>query len=265
MSAITMPLYFGAAALYLLTLLDDRRRAHRAASVLAAVGVGVQSIAIVCRGIEMHRVPFANLLESLPLIAWALMLLYLLIDHRQKAISLGLFASILAFSAVGAAWMYSSRSSPVAFHSRWNVIHVASCLIAYASFILAFGAALGYTLQAQFLRMKRVSVLHQYLPSLDVADQLAYRMVAIGFPMLTLGVITGAIWAQSAWGSYWSWDPKETWAFATWLVYAAYLHVRIVSGRRGKWPNRLLVAGLCCVIVTFAVVNYLPTGLHRYN
>lgn len=268
MLAVAMPLYLGAAVFYLWAILGSRRAAQREAYVLAIAGVGTQSVGIVYRSIEMQRPPFADLCESLPFIAWALMLLYLLVERRQKATALGVFSSLLALIAVGVALVYADRSvlrPSVAFNSRWNVVHVASCLIAYASFVLACGAAAVYALQARMLRAKHISVLQQHLPSLDTADQLAYRMVMIGFPMLTLGVITGAIWAQSAWGSYWSWDPKETWALVTWLVYAAYLHMRIVSGRRGKWPNRLLVVGLCCVIVSAVIVNYLPAGLHQYN
>ena len=98
-----------------------------------------------------------------------------------------------------------------------------------------------------------------------LADRLAYKLVSIGFPMLTIGIITGSLWAQSAWSSYWNWDPKETWSLITWLVYAAYLHVRLISRRRGKWSNRLLVIGFLCVLMTFVGVNLLDFGLHRYN
>jgi cytochrome c-type biogenesis protein CcsB len=152
-----------------------------------------------------------------------------------------------------------------ALRSHWSSIHVTSSLIGYASFALAFGATIGYMLQERMLKSKRINCLQKHLPPLDVMDHLAYRMVAIGFPMLTLGIVTGALWAQSAWNSFWSWDPKETWSLITWLVYAAYLHVRVVAGWRGSLAKRLLIVGFICVLITFFGVNFLSHGLHRYN
>jgi len=144
-------------------------------------------------------------------------------------------------------------------------VHIVSSLAAYASFVLAFGAAMGYMLQERLLKAKRITGLQRHLPSLDSLDVLAYRMVALGFPLLTLGIITGAIWAQTAQGAYWSWDPKETWSLVTWLVYAAYLHVRIVQGWRGKWSNRLLVIGFAAVLITYFGVTYFMTGYHSHG
>ena len=122
-----------------------------------------------------------------------------------------------------------------------------------------------YSIQERMLKEKRISVIRRRLPSLDAADRFAYKMVSLGFPMLTVGIITGSLWAQTAWSSYWNWDPKETWSLITWLIYAAYLHVRIISHRRGKWANRLLVIGFLCVLMTFIGVNLVDSGLHTYR
>jgi len=150
---------------------------------------------------------------------------------------------------------------PLANH--WAIVHIAGCFIALAGFVAASVAAAIYTLQARMLKAKRITVLQQLLPALDRADRLAYRMVAFGFLMLTLGIVTGVLWSQSTQGIWWNWDPKETWSLITWLVYAAYLHVRVVNGWRGKWTNWLLLAGFACVLVMVLGVSFLSGSWHR--
>ena len=264
--AITLIAYCGASIMYLWAL-TDRRATARLATILALVGLGAQGIGIILRGIAVGRAPLTNLYESLTFVAWALVAIYLILERKQKIIALGAFVSLVALIITACTMILPREINPAltpALHSRWSVVHVTSSLVAYASFILAFAATLGYIVQERLLKSKRINALQQQLPSLDAVDHLAYKMVALGFPMLTLGVVTGAMWAQSAWGSYWSWDPKETWSLVTWLVYAAYLHMRIVRGWRGKWANRLLLIGFAAVLVTFFGVNFIPHGLHRY-
>lgn len=139
----------------------------------------------------------------------------------------------------------------------WRVIHIVSCLAASAGFAAAFAACVSYKLQERMLKTKQTSVLQHILPSLDYADRLAYKMVAFGFLMLAVGIVTGAVWSGTVRGTFWRWDPKETWSLITWLIYAAYLHIRVVSGWRGKWGNWLLTAGFACVLVTVFGVNCL--------
>ena len=251
--------------MYIWALAGERRFASRIAHISSIAGISVQGIGMIIQVVTTNRMPFDSLSRSLVFVAWSLMLTYVIMARKYRITGLGWFASIIALIAVAGAWMVpgnTGSSIPAALQSRWSAIHIASCLIAYSCLVLAFGAALTYVFQEQMLKTKRINVLQRHMPSLDAADRISYRMVALGFPMLTLGVITGSLWAQSAWGSYWNWDPKETWSFATWLIYAAYLHVRLISGRRGKWPNRLLVAGFCCIIITFVGVNFMSKGLH---
>ena len=156
-----------------------------------------------------------------------------------------------------------SASLSPALRSNWRYLHILCALTSYASFVLSFAAAIGYLVQEAMLKAKRFTLI-QHLPSLDDADRLAYRMVAFGFLLLTCGIVTGSIWAQSAWGSYWSWDRKEIWSLFTWLVYAVYLHVRILQRWHGKWATRLLIFGFCCIIMTYLGVTYWGGSLHRY-
>lgn len=145
-----------------------------------------------------------------------------------------------------------------------SVIHIVGCLIAFLGFAASFVASAGYILQEHMLKAKKVNRLQRFLPALDRADRVAYRMVALGFLMLTLGIITGVLWHQVSRGIWWSWDPKETWSLITWLVYAAYLHVRVVSGWRGRWTNWLLLAGFACMLVTVLGVSFFANSWHKF-
>lgn len=265
---ISLGAYTAGLVIYLWALTTDTDSVRRMASVLVWLGLLAHTGAIVARGAALQRVPFVNLFESLMFVVWAMMAIYLLMERRYRITGLGAFACFVASVTIVCGSFLPkdvSRSLVPALRSHWSTVHIASSLIGYAGFTLSFGAVLGYALQKHLLKTKRVTALQRRLPSLDTMDHLAYRMVALGFPMFTLGIITGALWAQPAWGSYWSWDPKETWALITWLVYAAYLHVRIVQGRRGKWANRLLTVGFVCVLIAFLGVNFLPDGLHKYS
>ena len=265
---IALLLYAFACVFYLWSILGGTYRLKRLASASAALGLLVHSAIIVDVCLQLHRVALTNLFESLLFLAWALVAIYLLMERRYRITALGAYATLAALCVIVVASALPRGIDPTllpALRSHWSVIHITSCLLGYASLTLAFGAAIVYAIQERMLKTKRITVLQERLPSLDVADHLAYKMVSLGFPMLTLGIVTGALWAQSAWNSYWSWDPKETWSLITWLVYAAYLHVRIVSRWRGKWANRLLIAGFVCMIVTYFGVNLLGHGLHNYN
>lgn len=265
---ITLTLYCAGTVLYLWNVVSKSGGMGRAASATVFAGLIVQTVGIAARGFEQHRMPVMNLFESLNFVAWALIAIYLLMERRYRITALGAFVGLLAFLTIFCGSVVPkdvSASLLPALKSRWSTVHVVTSLISWASFALAFGAAIGYMLQERLLKAKRITAIQRHLPSLDAMDHIAYKMVALGFPMLTLGVITGSLWAQTAWGKYWQWDSKETWSLITWLVYAAYLHVRIVRGWRGKWSNRLLVVGFACVLVTYLGVNFLPYGLHRYN
>lgn len=264
----TLAFYCAASVLYMWSLVGKSGFINRAAPAAALVGLTAHTAGITVTGIALGRAPFTNLFGSLMFLAWAMVGIYLLMARRYRIRALGAFVTLIgACTIVFAAALPKGVNTALlpALGSHWSFVHITSSLLSYASFLLAFGAAVGYILQERMLKAKRITMLQRHLPSLDVMDHLAYKMVSVGFPMLTLGIVTGAMWAQSAWNSYWNWDPKETWALITWLVYAAYLHVRIVHGWRGKWANRLLIAGFVCMLVTFLGVNLLGRGLHRYN
>ena len=264
--------YFGAFMLYLLMMVFGRDILGRVATYVSVAGFVAHTIAITIRWVESYRLgighaPFSNLYESLIFFAWTIMLLYLIVEWRTKNRTSGAFVTPLAFLAMAYASFSPNINSGIqplipALKSNWLISHVITCFFGYAAFGLSFGLSIMYLLK-RLDREGRGNIFLRLIPRTDILDELNYQMVVIGFLMLTLGIITGSVWAHSAWGSYWSWDPKETWSLITWLVYASVLHSRMVRGWKGKRIAILCFVGFSCVLFTYFGVNYLA-GLHSY-
>lgn len=265
-------IYFGSFLLYLLAMVMGNERLGRAAGPLALAGIIGHTSGIIYRWAESYSLgighaPFSNLFESLIFFAWTIVFIYLLMERRTKNRSLGVFATLLAFLAMAYASYSPSISSHIqplvpALKSNWLIAHVVTCFFGYAAFAVAFGLSLAYLLKGMERPERRISFL-DLVPETATLDEMNYQMVATGFVLLTIGIVTGSIWAHSAWGRYWGWDPKETWSLITWLVYAALLHSHAVKGWRGKRLAVLSILGFSCVLFTYLGVNYLA-GLHSY-
>jgi cytochrome c-type biogenesis protein CcsB len=264
--------YFGAFMLYLLMMVFGRDILGRVATYVSVAGFVAHTIAITIRWIESYRLgighaPFSNLYESLIFFAWTIILLYLIVEWRTKNRTSGAFVTPLAFLAMAYASFSPNVNSGIqplipALKSNWLISHVITCFFGYAAFGLSFGLSIMYLLK-RLDREGGSNIFLRLIPRTDILDELNYQMVVIGFLMLTLGIITGSVWAHSAWGSYWSWDPKETWSLITWLIYASVLHSRMVRGWKGKRIAILCFVGFSCVLFTYFGVNYLA-GLHSY-
>lgn len=271
LSCITF-VYFISFFFYLLMMVLGKSVLGRIATYVTLGGFIIHTSTIILRWVESYNLdighaPLSNLYESLIFFAWAIILLYLLIEWRTKNRSLGAFATPVAFLVMA----YGSFSSDIsnriqplvpALKSNWLLAHVITSFFGYAAFALAFGLSLMYLIKRLDTPEKQ-SIFLNLIPRFSILDDLTYQMVVIGFLMLTLGIITGAVWAHSAWGSYWTWDPKETWSLITWLIYAALLHARLRRGWRGKRLAILSVVGFSCVLFTYQGINLLP-GLHSY-
>jgi cytochrome c-type biogenesis protein CcsB len=208
--------------------------------------------------------------ESLVFFSWCIALLYLLWEWRLKSRVIGAFAFpfVFIFNAYASlAPGVSAKIDPLipALQSNWLHAHVMACFFSYASFALSCAVSIIYLIK---LKRKekggKEGALTSLFPSLDSLDELAYKTIVVGFPLLTIGIVTGAAWANYAWGSYWSWDPKETWSLITWFVYAIFLHARITRDWRGKRTAILSILGFVAVVFTYFGVNYLLSGLHSY-
>ena len=211
-----------------------------------------------CEGLSPGHAPLTNFYESLIFFAWCIALTLIVMKKTFRFPLLTMFASLTALGFMGYASLSTSVDRTIqplipALQSNWLHIHVFTCFIAYAAFALSFFSGL-FALFPQ----------GAFLPSRETLDDLNYRSVMVGFPMLTAGILTGAVWAHYAWGSYWSWDPKETWSLITWIVYALFLHARFVRGWQGRRMALLTVIGFMSVIFTYFGVNFILSGLHSY-
>lgn len=208
----------------------------------------------------IHQVPMSNFFESLVFFSLCLPALGLLFFRRQLRGCLGalvgLIASlVLAYASLGVD--ASIKPLMPALKSNWLLIHVLTAFLGYAAFALAFGAALIYLWRARAAKAATAQL------TLEM-DRLIYQAVVIGFIFLTLGILTGAVWAEQAWGRYWSWDPKETWSLITWFIYAGLLHARLVKGWAGRRIAWLAILGFLAVLFTYFGVSFLLPGLHSY-
>jgi cytochrome c-type biogenesis protein CcsB len=264
--------YFGAFLFYLLMMVMGRDFLGRLATFVTGLALLGHTAAIVLRWVQSYQLgighaPLTNMYESLVFFAWAIILLYLIVEWRTKNRSLGAFVSPLGFLAIAYASFSSDINSTIqplipALKSNWLISHVITCFFGYAAFGLSFGLSCMYLIK-NFHTPSRNNIFLRLIPDQAILDDLNYQMVVIGFLMLSLGIITGSVWAYSAWGSYWSWDPKETWSLITWLIYAAVIHSRLVRGWQGKRMVLLCIIGFACVLFTYFGVNYLA-GLHSY-
>ncbi len=274
MLAITTLLFGAAAVGYLAAWIFRKDALGRISSGALSLGVVASTGGIVLRWIESYQIgyghaPLSNLYESLVFFAWSIAVLYLVVEWRTRNRVIGAFVAPIALLAMAYASLspnISDRIQPLipALKSNWLIAHVVSCFIGYAAFAIAFGLGIMYLLKGKGKDVRRPHSFLARLPSPDSLDDTILQMVKFGFLFLTIGIITGAVWANSAWGRYWGWDPKETWSLITWLVYAAMLHLRVFLSWRGKMFACFAILGFMAVLFTYFGVNLLP-GLHSYG
>jgi cytochrome c-type biogenesis protein CcsB len=247
-------------------LLDDIASSFTSTAVLFGfTGLLVRWYESYLIGLDIGHIPISNLYEVFILFCLITSLLYLFYEEKFNTKKLGAFVLIVINAAVGfILWYTFDRHAdgvqPLvpALQSYWMKIHVPANFIGYGAFSIAAMVSIAYLLSAK-------KILASYLPKLAVLDDLIYKSIAIGFIFFTVATILGAIWAAEAWGGYWSWDPKETWALIVWLNYAAWLHYRIVKGLRGTVLAWWALIGLIITTFAFLGVNMFLSGLHSYG
>ncbi len=268
-----MVLYLVATVLYVVFVVSRGRAVGVAASLTAAVGWLVNTAAIGVRWVESYKagygyVPLSNMYESMVFFAWSIMLIYLVFEQLYGYRSVGAFVAPLGFLGIAVVSFSPAISSEIqplvpALQSNWLTAHVVTCFFGYAAFAMSFAISIMYLFRVR-TEAKEGKGAEGLLPPSRVLDDLSYKSVAVGFPLLTLGILTGAAWANYAWGTYWSWDPKETWSLITWFVYAAFLHARFTAGWKGTRLAWLSIVGFGAVIFTYWGVNFILSGLHSY-
>ena len=252
------------------TKLDFSRteRVGRLASAFMVLGFLLLTAGVIFRGISANRVPWGNMYEFSITGALAFSGAYLFALKKYKLRWLGLPVSLAVLLTLGTAITLLYRpSAPLvpALKSTWLIIHVSAAIISGGVFLLANSIAGAYLILDRYEQKGVRPIWAQKLPSLEVLDNLSYRLVALVFPLWTFAVIAGAIWAESAWGRYWGWDPKETWAFITWVAYAAYLHARVTVGWRGRKAAWLCLFAGSTFLFNYIYINVWGTGRHTYS
>ena len=260
-------LYLLAMVLYFIALTRRREETGRLAFFLTAAAFILHTLALGARTLAAGRLPFSNMYEFTSLFAWGIALVFLAVARRYAIKALGAFVLPLIFALLGYAAVLPREIRPLvpALQSYWLQLHVFTAILAYGGFGISFGVAIMYLLkEGQELAGNLSSPLYRLLPDLKTLDELNYNAIAFAFPFMTLVLITGAIWAERAWGAYWSWDPKETWALITWLIYAVYLHARLTYGWKGHRAAWMALIGFLAVLFTYFGVNLFLSGLHSY-
>jgi cytochrome c-type biogenesis protein CcsB len=279
-------IYLLSSALYVGFFVFRAQKPGIIATLVTIVGFLANTAGIGLRWIESYQMgighaPMSNMYESLVFFAWCIVLFYLVIEFIYKNRYIGAFAMPFAFFSMAYASFateISQRINPLvpALQSNWLIAHVVACFIGYAAFAVACALGIMYILKDRSkTRAKDAGKgkkgqaapggLLELLPSLGDIDDIIHKSILFGFLWLSAGIITGAVWANSAWGTYWSWDPKETWSLITWFVYASALHARFTRGWGGKRIAWIAIVGFLAVVFTYYGVNFLLSGLHSYG
>ena len=243
-------------------------RAGRIGTAMMILGFLVLLVAVTTRGMSAHRVPWGNMYEFSITGALTLTGAYLFALAKYKLRWLGLPVSLATLLTLGTAITVLYRPSEQlvpALKSPWLALHVSAAIISGGVFLVANLVAATYLWMDAIEKKGPRPTWAAKIPSLESLDQLSYRLIAFVFPLWTFAIIAGAIWAESAWGKYWGWDPKETWAFITWVAYAAYLHARVTVGWRGKRAAWLCIFAGSTFLFNYIYINIWGTGLHTYS
>jgi cytochrome c-type biogenesis protein CcsB len=263
---LSLTFYFASMIIGITELFKGSKITSRLLFILAGAGFALHTINIVFRYVSAGHIPITNPHEATSFFAWCIVFIFFLLQFRYKIMLLSSFIMPIVFFLMLASSMLSREMKPLSpvLQSYWLGIHAVFAFLGNAAFALAFGIGLMYLVQEHYVKSKHPGGLFGRLPSLQTLDEINYRLITIGFPLLTLAIITGALWAESAWGSYWNWDPRETWSLITWFIYAIVLHARLIAGWRGRRAALLSIIGFFTIIIAFFGIKLLQKGLHVF-
>ena len=261
---ITVIAYLLATFISIAYLIFHNDKVIKVANSAILAGFVFHTLTIISRWFEASRAPFANLHEVLSLFSWMVVIIYLLIYLRYKVAVIGTFVAPLAFLLITTASFLPKEIIPLApsLESYWLPIHVSLAFLGNGFFAMTFLLGIMYLIQEHYLKSRKVGGLYFLLPSLDILDELSYKCLTYGFPLLTIAMITGAIWAEYVWGSYWSWEPRQTWSLITWFLYAALLHGRLTVGWRGRKAAIYSIVSFLILVGSFAMIKIFSWGAH---
>ncbi|MFZ5562431.1 MAG: c-type cytochrome biogenesis protein CcsB [Thermodesulfobacteriota bacterium] len=260
--------YILSTAAYFVFLFSQKDNLYRWGYGLLAAGFAGHTALLSLQIAALGHLPAFNLSQTLSLTAWSVAGLFILLQWRLSLNFFGIYVSPLVLSLLLTAVLLPERAAePIAdirtwANSAWLVVHIVTVFAGDAAFALACGAGIFYLIQERAIKQKKRGFFYRRLPSLERLDSAGYACLVVGFSLLTIGLITGIVYAGMVWGKFWRWDPKEVWSGITWLVYAALLHERLVVGWRGRRAAIMAILGFFVVLFTFLGVNFLLEGHH---
>jgi len=259
--------YFAAAIISTVDLFMGSRASSRLMLLAAGAGFVIHTSSIVYRYFAAGHIPISSMHEASSFFAWCVVLIFFLLEYRYKIGIMGSFVLPVVFLLMLSSSFLPREIRPLSpvLQSYWFGIHTFLAFLGNAAFAVAFGLGIMYLLQERNLKAHHLHGLFQRLPSLQMLDEMNNTMINFGFPLLTCAIISGALWAEQAWGSYWRWDPREVWSMIIWFIYALILHIRFTAGWRGKKTALLSVIGFMVILFTFFGVNILFKSLHSFQ
>lgn len=261
---ITAVVYLVATFIYTAYLIARKDNLLTAAQGVLVAGFAFHTATIVARWVAAGRTPATSLHESLSLFSWITVALFLvlLVKYRQRV--LGAFVAPFALALIITASLLPKEIIPLSpvLESYWLPVHVILAFLGNAFFAMAFFLGVMYVIQERYLKSRKLKGLYFILPSLEMLDELNYKCLQYGFPLLTVAIITGAIWSEYSIGSYWVWKPRQIWSMITWFLYAALLHGRLTAGWRGKKAAIFSGVAFMILIGSFIVINLVSGGAH---
>lgn len=257
-------IYVAATVVYTAYLFARKDNVIVAAQRLLVAGFVLHTAGIVTRWAAAGRTPVTTLHESLLFFSWITVALFLVVLVKYRLRVLGVFVAPFALLLLVTASLLPSRiiELPPVLASYWLPVHVIMAFLGNAFFAIAFFLGIMYIIQDRYLKSRKLRGVYFIMPSLEILDELNYKCLQYGFPLLTLAIITGAIWSEAALGSYWDWQPRQIWSLITWFLYAALLHGRLTAGWRGRKAAIFSGVAFAALVGSFVVINLVSGGAH---
>jgi cytochrome c-type biogenesis protein CcsB len=258
--------YLLSTLIYALSLAFNRPSLEKTGYYSIFIDFIIHFASVITRFFEAGYTPITNFYESLSFLSLCIAGFFIYIRRIYRVPMIGCIIAPLVALVVIMSLNFPSEIKPLvpALRSAWLPVHTILSFIGNSIFIVGFFISLVYLVVEKEIKKKRAFFFSEKFPSLSTLDRINYRCMSLGFPFLTAGIITGSIWAGFAWGSYWRWDPKETWSLITWIVYAILFHNRLTLGWRGKRTAYMMILGFMLIVFTFLGVNFLLKGNHTY-
>lgn len=263
---LALSFYFAATIVGIVELFKGRKVTSRIMLSFVLIGFALHTANIIYRYVVAGHIPITNFHESTSFFSWSIVFIFFILQFRYKVSILCSFVMPVVFVLMLSSSMLPQEIKPLSpvLQSYWLTIHTVVAFLGNAAFALACGIGTMYLVQEHYVKSKHLGGLFVRLPSLQTLDALNYKLITLGFPLLTLAIITGSLWAESALGSYWRWDQREVWSLITWFIYAIVLHARLVAGWRGKRAAILSIVGFLTILIAFFGIKLLRNSYHVF-